>query len=91
MAGYLTKGKQVYLEGRLQSRSYNDKEGRKVWITEVIANEVVLLSGKGASSIESESPETRRTQNGNHAVRPKQDESAEEYAALGITDDDVPF
>ena len=92
VAGYLTKGKQVYLEGRLQSRSYNDKEGRKIWITEVIANEVVLLSGKGMSSSNgSESPETRRSQNGNHAVRPKQDESADEYAALGITDDDIPF
>ena len=38
---YLTKGKQVYVEGRLQTRSYDDKDGRKVWTTEVIADNVI--------------------------------------------------
>jgi single-strand DNA-binding protein len=44
---YLSKGRQVYVEGRLQSREYTDKEGqnRKVW--EVIANNVVFLAGGG--------------------------------------------
>lgn len=42
---YLSKGRQVYIEGRLQSREYEDKEGvtRKVW--EVVADRVVFLSG----------------------------------------------
>lgn len=47
---YLTKGKQVYVEGRLQTRSYDDKDGRKVWTTEVIADNVILLSGGGGGS-----------------------------------------
>ena len=36
VSNYLLKGKQVYIEGRLQTRSYEDKEGRKVYTTEVV-------------------------------------------------------
>src|SRR5450432_3381020 len=43
---YLTKGKQVYVEGRLQTRSYEDKDGQKKYSTEVVADEVMLL-GRG--------------------------------------------
>lgn len=45
---YLTKGKQVYIEGRLQTRSY-EKEGKKMYATDVIAESVILLGG-GSSS-----------------------------------------
>ncbi|HEY3739123.1 MAG TPA: single-stranded DNA-binding protein, partial [Bryobacteraceae bacterium] len=44
---YLTKGKQVYVEGRLQTRSYEDKDGQKKYATEVVAEEVILLGGRG--------------------------------------------
>jgi single-strand DNA-binding protein len=46
VGAYLTKGKQVYVEGRLQTRSYDDKDGKKVYTTEVVADEVILLGGK---------------------------------------------
>jgi len=46
-AKYLTKGRQVYVEGRIQTRSYDDKEGQKRYMTEVIANDVQFLSGGG--------------------------------------------
>ena len=46
---YLTKGKQVYVEGRLQTRSYEDKDGQKKYVTEVVADEVMLLGGRGDS------------------------------------------
>src|SRR5262245_63243816 len=42
---YLTKGRQVYVEGRIQTREWTDKEGGKRYTTEVIANQVVFLSG----------------------------------------------
>src|SRR5260370_15165970 len=45
LAQYLTKGKQVYVEGRLQTRSYEGKDGKKVYRTEVVADEVLLLGG----------------------------------------------
>lgn len=45
LANYLTRGKQVYVEGRLQTRNYDDKDGKKVYVTEVVADDVILLSG----------------------------------------------
>ncbi len=50
VANYLTKGKQVYVEGRLSSRSYDDKDGNKKYITEVVADEVILLGGRGGDA-----------------------------------------
>jgi single-strand DNA-binding protein len=42
---YLSKGRQVYIEGRLQTREWNNKEGAKQYTTEIVANQVVFLSG----------------------------------------------
>lgn len=55
LATYLTKGKQVYVEGRLQTRSYDDKDNKKVYRTEVVAfaSDVILL-GSGAGRVEEE-------------------------------------
>jgi single-strand DNA-binding protein len=44
-AKYLDKGRQVYVEGRLQTRSWDDKEGKKQYMTETVANQVVFLGG----------------------------------------------
>jgi single-stranded DNA-binding protein len=41
----MTKRKQVYVEGRLQTRSYDDREGVKRYVTEVVARNIVLLGG----------------------------------------------
>lgn len=46
-AKYLAKGRQVFIEGRIQTRSYDDKEGQKKYITEIIANDVQFLSSGG--------------------------------------------
>jgi single-strand DNA-binding protein len=47
---YLTKGKEVAIEGKLISRSYNDKEGNKRYITEIQVNELLMLGGKASES-----------------------------------------
>jgi len=44
---YLKKGSPVYVEGRIQTRSYDDRDGNKRWITEVIAQNVNMLGRKG--------------------------------------------
>ena len=41
---YVTKGKEIAIEGKLTHRSYDDKEGNKRYITEVVANDILLLS-----------------------------------------------
>ncbi len=43
---YVTKGKEVAVEGKLTSRSWDDKEGNKRYITEVVCNELVMLGSK---------------------------------------------
>ena len=43
---YTSKGKLIAIEGRLTSRSYEDKEGAKKYVTEVVANEILLLGDK---------------------------------------------
>lgn len=43
---YLKKGRQTYVEGRMQTREWQDKEGQKRWTTEVVASQVVFLGGK---------------------------------------------
>ena len=42
---YLSKGRQVYIDGRLQTREWNNKEGVKQYTTEIVANQVLFLSG----------------------------------------------
>jgi single-strand DNA-binding protein len=42
---YLQKGRQVYVEGKLQTRSYDDKEGNKRYVTEIVAQNVKFLGG----------------------------------------------
>jgi len=44
---YLTKGKQIYIEGRIQTREWDDRDGNKRRTTEIVANEMKMLSGPG--------------------------------------------
>ena len=43
---YVTKGKEVAVEGKLTTRSYDDKEGNKRYMTEVVCNELLMLGSK---------------------------------------------
>jgi single-strand DNA-binding protein len=49
-AEYLRKGSQVYIEGRLRTRKWQDKEGRDRYTTEIVANEMQMLGGRGGAS-----------------------------------------
>jgi single-strand DNA-binding protein len=76
---YLTKGKQVYIEGRLQTRSWEDKEGNKRYTTEIRADNMVMLGSKGEGS-------------GGGGERHEQSSTPSGGPMGGeITDDDVPF
>jgi len=46
---YLRKGSQIYVEGKIRTRSYDDKEGIKRYITEIIGDTMTMLGGRGAS------------------------------------------
>src|SRR5512140_3053912 len=47
LSEYLTKGKQIYVEGRLQTRQWDDKDGNKRYTTEIRGDRIVLLGGGG--------------------------------------------
>ena len=49
LTDYLVKGKQIYVEGKLQTRQWDDKDGNKRYTTEIRADRVVLLGGGGRS------------------------------------------
>jgi single-strand DNA-binding protein len=94
VAPYLTKGKQIYVEGRLQTRSYDDKDGKKVWATEVVAEDVILLGGRGEGGGEEGSSQDAPSQGMRSAPRGRTAAAPAAPAAPmneGITDDDVPF
>lgn len=95
LAQYLTKGKQVYVEGRLQTRSYEDKDNQRRYITEVVAEEVFLLGSRGESGAASEAgwgEAADRAPASAPRPRPAPAEAKEEPGlGGGISDDDVPF
>jgi single-strand DNA-binding protein len=72
---YLTKGQMVYLEGKIQTRSWEDKEGVKKYTTEIIASEMKMLGG-GSKTSQETSQET--SQGGDESYRPS-------------IEDDIPF
>ncbi len=48
-AEYLRKGSQVYIEGKLRTRKWQDKSGQDRWTTEIVADEMQMLGGRGGS------------------------------------------
>jgi single-strand DNA-binding protein len=76
---YLTKGKQIYVEGRLQTRQWDDKDGNKRYTTEIRGDRIVLLGGGGGG----------RQQARGAAAPGVEDPMGEPVSEL--TDDDIPF
>jgi single-strand DNA-binding protein len=95
LANYLLKGKQVYVEGRISNRSYEDKDGNKKFFTEIVADEVILLGGRGESGPAEDFGQPtsmpRSAPRGPQANRQPQTQRDESSFDPGITDDDVPF
>ena len=94
LATYLTKGTKLYVEGRLQTRSYDDKEGVKRYVTEVVAENLVLLGGaaNGNSNSNERSArgkaDRRQTREKPSTSRRDREPEPEEQ---GVQDDDIPF
>lgn len=90
---YLQKGRQVYVEGRLQTSSYKDKDGVEKYTTEVIANQVLFLGsggGAGAGGGRREDPaRDGGPDRGAERGPPAGDDMGP--ADTGFIDDDLPF
>ncbi len=79
-ARFLTKGQQVYIEGRLNTRKWEDKEGHTRYTTEVVGDNIVLLGRKPGES-------TTMAGNLGSSITNTQDD----FSANAGADDDLPF
>ena len=95
LSNYLTKGKQVYVEGRLQTRSYEDRDGAKRYVTEIVADTVILLGGQQGGS--QDQPASGKNNNNGLVSQPRGRAAAaiappaDDSSSQQITDDDIPF
>ncbi|KKL45199.1 hypothetical protein LCGC14_2358050 [marine sediment metagenome] len=81
-AKYLSKGRQIYVEGRLQTRDWEDKEGNKRYTTEIVANDVQFLGAKGGDGDSGRRTDSDRAGSGRD----------QGYGGGGSSsDDDIPF
>lgn len=98
---YLTKGKQIYVEGKIQSRSYDDRDGNKRYITEIVVDQLQMLgraggddnSGGGGGDYQRREQRQQQPASNN---RPQQSQSQSpqqnQYEEPPFNpDDDIPF
>ena len=83
---YLAKGRQVYVEGRLRTREWDDKDGNKRRTTEIVANQMVLLGSRPEGMEAGPAPIQRSAPSAEPGPS-----SAPGMADVEITDDDIPF
>lgn len=84
---YLKKGSSVFVEGRLQTRKWQDKNGQDRYTTEIIANEMKMLGGRGDQP--SSQPAQQSRSQSNQAARNEATFNAQSPA--GFDEDDIPF
>jgi single-strand DNA-binding protein len=77
---YLDKGSKVYVEGKLQTRKWQDKSGADRWTTEIVGNELTMLDSRSGS----QQNEFNQDDNSSMGMNDSQE-------AGGLTDDDIPF
>ena len=89
---YLRKGSQVYVEGRLQTRKWQDKSGNDRYTTEIVANEMQMLGGRSGAGMPDSQPAYQSpapSAPASSAVSPAT--AAPAPAAAADFDDDIPF
>jgi single-strand DNA-binding protein len=90
---YVKKGAKLFVEGRLTTRSWDDKDsGKKMHRAEIVVGDITLLTPSENGSAHSGakgSTEQRSPRSGRSSDR--RDQPADDYGDLGITDSDVPF
>ena len=92
---YLRKGSQVYIEGKLQTRKWQDQGGQDRYTTEIVANEMQMLGSRGgdyeqrpsSGGFREAQPAAQRQAPAAPAAAPQQPDAVED----NFTDDDIPF
>ncbi len=87
---YLKKGSTVYLEGRIDNRSYDDKDGNKKYISEVVIDKMVMLGGRNSGSDDSSSADIDNSSYG-AAMPPSGSTDSAAVQTPAPEDNDLPF
>lgn len=83
---YLKKGSQIFVEGRLQTRKWQDKDGQDKYTTEIVANEMQMLGSRGGAGAPADDYNQERPQGGSGAGgAPSKAPATDDF------DDDIPF
>ncbi len=83
---YLRKGRQVYIEGSIRTRKWQDQSGQDRYTTEVVASEMQMLGGRDGDAAGG-----MPSNQGFRENKPKQQEKPATVADDGFVDDDIPF
>ena len=87
MGEYLKKGSQVYIEGKLQTRKWQDQNGQDRYSTEVVANDMQMLGARGGADAGNRPQQGGGFRNNPPAQQPEQ----QSQSGGGFADDDIPF
>ncbi|WP_025910698.1 single-stranded DNA-binding protein [Priestia flexa] len=87
VANFLKKGSLAGVDGRLQSRSYEGQDGKKVFVTEVVAESVQFLEPKGSNN----QSNTNTSQGDQNSYTRDNDPFAGSGNSIDLSDDDLPF
>jgi single-strand DNA-binding protein len=86
---YLKKGAQIYIEGRLQTRKWQDKDGKDRYTTEIVANDMQMLGSRAGAGAPSDN--FNQDQPAENAAAGGAKKATTSTAAAGDFDDDIPF
>ncbi|PZE19074.1 single-stranded DNA-binding protein [Paenibacillus xerothermodurans] len=90
-ANYLRKGRLTAVEGRIQVRNYDNNEGRRVYVTEVVADNVRFLESPNSGANRDDGMGGGGRQERNSGLRDNQDPFQDDGKPIDISDDDLPF
>ncbi len=84
-AEYLRKGSQVYIEGKLRTRKWQDKDGKDRWTTEIVADEMQMLGARSGAGAPAMAGAPAKNESEGSSAPPPAASSADEF------EDDIPF
>lgn len=99
-ANFTHKGSLVGIDGRIQTRNYENQQGQRVYVTEVVVDNFALLEPKSANTNNSTNPQAANPNSSSTAnnsnpttndSKPEEDPFADNTEPINISDDDLPF
>jgi len=88
---YLTKGQLVFIEGRIQTREWDDRDGNKRRTTEIVASDMRMMSPRSSDGPRQEQEQKQEQKQEPVGVAAEGGNGGEKQMDAGVTEDDIPF